>query len=578
MLHSDIVTLTTDGVVVHEKALQPLGIFDQSICWGVWVANPHTKPSSYNYGAAHLIISPFHPRSWPFLFRLRIKLINDKGVLADACKWLAENHLSILFAECIPDGFMHATWNIITESTKKQIQTLKSDKARFDKDHPWVRVDKENFREAQDLANKIVAEMLSQMRDIEQEFKKQINQPGLLRLRTWDKDEHFLYSAKVVDEIMGGKNKDSNSQIVKRLESQPYYVHYMRKLAYFSMYGGGLEVPFSLQYHADSALLKLEKGYIFSEFNQRMIAPPESDKKLAENKEQLPPSLPLPSAAIVTFDTYERYLRLLPITQELLEEKLTRATVEYEVENYPNPTAEDSQGLLGEICAEFAKANVNLLHVSNKWTQYGSSKEAGLISFIADLSADKYKLVEEGIKSINHILRRQPGHHLKHVKIREVSIYKYPQLKLFVSTHFGHPRDKSVRKIIKDIARKLGFDGIIIETHVKEATDTVVNKIVHCDAFLQVLWFRKEDSPESINFSWLDFEYGVASGKGLPTIRMVDTVRVTYDWWKRMITTNPDQRAIEFRSDLSDEDLTAQIRGAVEELTREVARRQQEKQ
>jgi hypothetical protein len=91
-----------------------------------------------------------------------------------------------------------------------------------------------------------------------------------------------------------------------------------------------------------------------------------------------------------------------------------------------------------------------------------------------------------------------------------------------------------------------------------------------------MLLFKGSDNPNAMRFSWLDFEYGVASGKGLPSVRLVDVVRVDYDWWQNRITTNPDQRVREFRSDTSVGELTSIIRKAIGELAQELLRRQQE--
>lgn len=138
MLHGDIVTLTADGIAVHGKALQPLGIFDQSICWSVWVENPHQEHEHHKH--PNLIVSPFHPSSWPFMVRLQVRLYNEKGVLARACKLIEDSDLSILFAECTPTGFSHATWTIIAESTKRELKELKDRKEEFDKRNPRVRI------------------------------------------------------------------------------------------------------------------------------------------------------------------------------------------------------------------------------------------------------------------------------------------------------------------------------------------------------------------------------------------------------------------------------------------------------
>src|ERR671927_1143128 len=107
MFFGDIVTITSNGVLAREKALEPVGIFHDSICWGMWAANPH-YPHRHP-GHPNLIISPFHPSSWPFLVRLRLVLENRKGALADAASLLEQKDLSIVFAECVPTGFTHVT-------------------------------------------------------------------------------------------------------------------------------------------------------------------------------------------------------------------------------------------------------------------------------------------------------------------------------------------------------------------------------------------------------------------------------------------------------------------------------------
>lgn len=574
MFHGDIVTLTTDGIVIHEKAVRPLGIFDKSRCWGVWATDPR-DPAQPN-----LIISPFHPRSWPFLIRLQIRLPNKKGSLAKAADLLAENDLSILFAECITDGFVTATWHVIAESTRDTIEALKDVKHQFDNCHRFVRIEKD-FEKAQTIANKIAAEMFLHIKEIAAVFKTNLHEV----IEAHRDDGKPLYQrAAVIEHMKNSKNcppeLDCEAHL-DRFEPAPITTHYLPRLAYFAMYGGGWEVPFSFQYHTNSALLRIGESRIFTELECKKIFNPESDFHCDEKAFSF---LPLPRPAMATFDNVEKFLRVKPIKQPLLLNKLTRVNVQYEVEKITGESqrlsARDSQGLLAKICGEFAKANVNLLHVSNKRSLFEYSTETGLISFIADLSVDRYAELEEKIRSINYRIDRSNEDKgrisLRHAKLQNVDVFEYEQKKLFVSLHFGHPRDKNLREIIGREALSLGFESAVIETHATPATRTVENQISTCDAFLQMLCFRENEDPEEASFSWLDFEYGVAFGKGLPTIRLVDTVRVPYDWWKRYITINPDQRAKEFRSDVSDADLTKTIRSAIEELANELARRENE--
>jgi hypothetical protein len=355
--------------------------------------------------------------------------------------------------------------------------------------------------------------------------------------------------------------KEENSRYVNEHFPKTATAYYMQRLAYFSMYGGGMDVPFALRYNANSALLKLERNEVF---------PPNGIKIYREPEEPFPLGS-LPKPAISIFNSQEKYLRLKPITSKIVKNTLTQLSVEYRIEDLKS-ASESSKGLLRLIGTKLKDSKVNLLHVSNKSTRYEYSIKAGIIHFIADVPQQYYKSVEEAIRSINHA--KPPE--LKSVSIRSVKIHEYPRRTLFVSLHFGHPREGDLRRIIDAVAKERGFEQAIVETYVAPATQTILEKIKSCQAFLQLLLFKGEDNPENINFSWLDFEYGVASGRGIPTVRLVDSVRVSYDWWKNRITINPDQRVREFRSDASEKMLTIILRNAVEELAQELLRRQQE--
>ncbi len=568
MIHGDIVTLTSEGIVVQEKALQPLGIFDQSICWGVWAANPHDDQPLYRH--PNLIISPLHPASWPFLIQLQIILFNRKGALADVCEILKDHNLSILFAECAPTGFTHATLNLIAESTKEDLKDLRRQKEAFDKNNPWVRVPPSPaFDEARKIANSIAAHMFVHAKEIEQALEIKIEnerseQPESRIFHGWeDVGSHFLYNGeKVADEMLALTSTSEREESLEYIQAhipKPARVHYMHRLAYFALYGGGRyhEVPFSLRYQASSAFLKLERKEVFSEgsFSNDVN--------------------PLPRPAICTFNSEDKYLRLNPLTSKLLKDKLTTIGVEYRVEGTHQRDARASQGLLWMVSDKLRTADVDLLYLSNKWTRLEYAYEAGRMSFIADVATDKYKAVEKEISSINDDKRHGELPNLDHTNIHNVSVEEYPQKKLFVSLHFGHPRGPTIEESIRKVAQERGFEAAFVETHVTPVTQNVVEIIRGCHAFLQLLYLRADETPDAISFPWLEFEYGVALGKGIPTIRLVDVVRLSYDWWTSKITINKDQRVKQFRSDVSNDEVIKQIREAVEELAQELTKRQQ---
>lgn len=205
MFHGDIVSMTLNTVEARAKALQPLGIYDKSICWGMWAANPHKLVDGRAnplYWHPNLLISPFHPSSWPFLVRIRLILENRKGALAEAAKLLEENDLSILFAECTPTGFSHATWTVIAESTWGKLDDLRKRKQQFDLDNPTVRLPpSREYDQARDLANSIAAHMLTHVRKLETVFNEvKSNRGRSPLLHEWhaDSNSHFLYNGDAV--------------------------------------------------------------------------------------------------------------------------------------------------------------------------------------------------------------------------------------------------------------------------------------------------------------------------------------------------------------------------------------------
>lgn len=119
MHHGDTVNILKDKILVGEKELTPIGILDQSRCWGRWVPDPReTKKDQY---MSHLVVSPFEISSWPILFRITVVLEekeNSAGNLAAILAILEKENLNILTAEGTPAGHRHATINIIAEACK----------------------------------------------------------------------------------------------------------------------------------------------------------------------------------------------------------------------------------------------------------------------------------------------------------------------------------------------------------------------------------------------------------------------------------------------------------------------------
>lgn len=122
MQYGSVVTVLNDGIRISEDQLEPIGIFDQSECWGVWLPDPNWSLNDGKQPPEHLVVSPFPPSSWPLLFRVELKLDDTAGTLSDALKVLNDEGFNILGIQGTPTGHRHATVTIIGESVEIKVK------------------------------------------------------------------------------------------------------------------------------------------------------------------------------------------------------------------------------------------------------------------------------------------------------------------------------------------------------------------------------------------------------------------------------------------------------------------------
>ncbi len=566
MFYGDVVSLIGGGVRVTERALHPIGIYDQSKCWGVWVS--HFGPATQS--PVHLVISPFHPVTWPFLLRLQIKLSHTKGAMRKAAHCLAKNDMNILHSQCTPTGFKHATWNVIAEATQIR-QAFQEEKERLDEDEPNPRTPEGNtkgFKRARFIANAIARQMLPLARDLEHALLER------------NKTEEFL-SSRIVEgkwELYGYQNADNifkepaswnpsadtpddapkrrqrefasweTQDPKERMESgraqhelqwpQAVSVRWLGNLPFFALYGGGPSAPFSLRYKAETALLELDEREIF------------------ENVEFIESGVP--TIGIASYDTADHYVRITPIPKHELARHIIDIEFTYTISRPTRPGGA-SRGLLDAICAAIQKEAVDLLCVSNQVLEGSYDHELGRLRFLGRADgAHPGKALQGTLNAlkISGLSRSEQDRGTlssdSNFRVGRVSIRPACIRRLFVSMRFGHVRQQLIGGMISDVARDQGFEAQIVQEFALRATETIVGGIRASDAFLQVLMFSESERPESASFRWLDFEYGVAVGLHLPAMRLVDVVQQDYSWWRSTITTDPDRFVMPFRTDVSD--------------------------
>lgn len=129
MRNGDTIRISADGFELRRKAIEPLGVFHNSSCWGVWVAG---RPSRNSQSAKqqttasarpidhlpHLVVSPIHPDQWPLSAHLETRIRDEPGALARIADVFRDQNVNILFADCAASGYKQANFAAVVELEK----------------------------------------------------------------------------------------------------------------------------------------------------------------------------------------------------------------------------------------------------------------------------------------------------------------------------------------------------------------------------------------------------------------------------------------------------------------------------
>ncbi|MFN0243015.1 MAG: ACT domain-containing protein [Planctomycetota bacterium] len=588
MLHGDLVTLTAKGVLLSEKAAETIGVYDNSVCWGVWYQNPIQKPTDQGYrekliGHRHLIVSPFHPRSWPFLLRVEVCVRDEPGALARVCSALNESGLSLVLIECTPSGFSHATFNLICEYVgmpekhkwRRKLESLRAGKEAIDKKFRCTRVEPRHDDDAapvsareygaiRSLFTKTAARMIAVEEDVRAELRARLKHD----LYSWRAHNDLLVDAtdfdRRVDRILRAHGaKRASSDVRDQLLFEKLEVTWISPLAVFAFYGGGRYAPIPFRYRRDQSFL--------------FVAEP---AKLDGDDHRLR-GLPLP--ALASFNQGFKYLRLDPMSSERLTHHPTRIDLEYRLESFGD-AKHHGIGLLHKLAQTLRDNDVDVLHVVNKWTDYRYDTEAGRIAFIADVDRAQHERIKCDLSKAPERLRARAdpaaedrdgrdtsGSDRAH--ITKVQVADYSVRRLFLSMHFGHPREQQMKQALASAAEARGFRLEVVQTAGENVPERIEREIGAADAVVQVLCFRADEDPETVSLPWLDYEFGLARGLRAPVVRLVDVVRKPLSWWEQRIRIHRDLHLKAFRSDVSDGELEKQFEDALAILGRLLAER-----
>jgi hypothetical protein len=579
MYRGDYLTVTPSGIQVRAKSVEQIGIFDKSKCWGLWFQNPVTDPKrlalmTRKREHCHLIVSPFHPSSWPFLLRVQIWLVDRPGALAEVAEQLRLLGLSILATECAASGFGQATWNIVAEAMghgddkligRKAIRMLKQSKTAEDREASHSRivrhVEPRRPRTAEMQASKLKARSESakllkhvskSMRAYEEHVRRGLKDFRDDQARDPNKPTSILNWSDVERSLFAA-GPEAEQQLTKGMSS--IHVDWIWTLAAFSCHGGGPDSPLAFHYNAERGVLRCDdEGQL--------------DAVLGKRTESMP--------AIGSFCADHQFLRVDPLLDGILAHDLLQLGIEYRLTSTSPDGMLHAPGMIQRVAGELASKGIEILLINNQWTDYRYQSESGRVRMLVDAPGDQRDALAAAVRRAAESATPSAGQTTSapdvapedchRLDIESVNIRPASHRTLFLSYHGGHPRQSSWLELVRRAAQQVGFTVSPVQTHTEAVTGAVLDALRESDAMLQVLSPNPDENAENIRLHWVDYEYGAAAGARLPAIRLVDVARITLTQWEGMLRTHRDQALLPFRSDVSDDELHKAMLTAIEKL------------
>lgn len=558
MYFRDDIIITSRGLRIRPKALHPIGIADESVCWGIAVP---PAPNEQNR-TPDLLISAFHPSSWHILFKLTIELIDEPGVLLKVVKLLNEKkQINILSTQCAPSGYKHATWNIIGEALdeKDSINAgLEIAIKDFYKDIDAF--DDANLPFRKLLTHKVSGRLLKYGYDLESHL---LDANSLARtdsrhdffLKRINRENTLLYSFD--DDLSWFAGEDgaraTEFERFRMTLSQSVQVRWLQQLATYRIYNqaqkdGRLndpnqedslkklpatwESPLRFKYNAKHSFLEPQ-----SETDKLKFGKIVSECVTQREKDEL---RDFPIRTIAAFNPDEDFVRVSLPNKERKNKRLS-IQVDYRVALGKRSSSTDfrdvsSIGLLENV-TEKVSDKINLRYISNSLLSYSNSIEKGRISIIGVTKNDQ-EITEKLKNDIKGQLLTVDSDR-PNVEFEAPKVNKYGAKKIFLSTRLAFLKEDkpNFKNSLIDLVNSYGFMEMVFvdgqaasyfddgDNPAQNLEHEITERLASCDAFLQI-YPRLSNPNIEKDRDWLLFELGFARGRGMPYAICIDEMYV----------------------------------------------------
>lgn len=299
MDYGALITLTDDGFQIPATSLTPIGVYNDTKCWGAFYQN--TDMPDFDEAKQHLLLSPIPFGSWACAIRIIARVKDNTGMLHKLLSTLMDDKLClniIAIAQTI-GGYNHAMVTIVSEAIdlRKEADYIRKEVKDAEKNEAIL-----GF--AVKVAHRIV------------EIDEAISRKEDDFIYTKGKDKLNSESAKsqIKQYCMDPETMDKKVSITNAIDTclqmTVWNVNWVSSTAYCFFYHP--TQPLRFLYDAKRALLRY------------------SDNDAIENRIARTLELPTPLLFLGSFDPLNKYVRLLCVQREMRERRLLKVRYTYE--------------------------------------------------------------------------------------------------------------------------------------------------------------------------------------------------------------------------------------------------------
>lgn len=546
MPYGEIIPMLRYGPSIRPRILRPLGVYDGSRCWALWLRDDSQLDRREYAGAEHLVISPVHPVHWAYTFRMRIELESRPGTLSRATAILLEHGVNIILNEVTPSGFRRDTWNITGDATrlhpkeglkKKWEHFLCKDPADCDADHletakkmlAFLKTLKADLiaksREDRDSGGQFLHNRTVDSGGYLYSFPRNSPKPETTLGERYYRQNQGLLADAVSIRIPSDLMYLSRCAMRQQRESSPVELRYRAALNRFEspttrtwwfIDREGLRAD-SESYYPGWACMGINKGSAYIRIQPLSEEEADSVRCFRVEYSILRPTddtvSPRKVAGGATVGKKDK-TRLIDPNEEGNADKraaqgATRGDSYYSNESETNYRS--SKGLLHAVTESIHNSNhdINILRSSNSIAESSEDIEHGQIEIYAlPFFAEKQALavvrsIESAVDEFSVASR----------KVTQVPLYP---IRIFMSLNqSGFPRWKAFERLIADAAEEAGLRRDSLHycwTQTEDVTQTVSEDIARCDGMLQFIIEK--------HTAWHVAEYALALAGKKPRVRV----------------------------------------------------------